>query len=157
MEAEVLYKRNEDNEEIMKDPTKQLQEAYFTLLNGSVVVSGTEIPVFKWLKPGDTTRITIGEVVMDDNSTHDTFMVDARQSVYVMTELSYGDEREVAADICDEVVQLVVPDLSSGLMTMTDFQMVDSYLDSVELFDEENQDSTVYTKELIFKHLIAEK
>ncbi len=157
MEAQVFYKRNEDNEETVKDPTKQLQEAYFILLNGNVAVNGTEIPVFKWLKPGDTTRITMGEVIMDDNSTHTTYMVDARQSVYVMAELSFGDEREIAAQICDEIVQLVVPDVRANIMSMTDFQMVDAWLDSVELFEDENQDSTVYTKELIFKHLIAEK
>jgi len=140
----------------MKDPTKQLQEAYFTLLNGSVVVNGTGIPVFKWDQTGDTTRVTISGLVMDDESTHDTFMCYAYQTIVIQAELSYGDEREVAADICDEVVQLVVRDSTADLMTMTSFQMVDAFLDSNELM-EDNQDSTIFTKELIFKHLIAEK
>jgi hypothetical protein len=41
-------------------------------------------------------------------------------------------------------------------MTMTNFYMMDAWLSSVEVFEEENQDSTVYVKELVFKHTIIE-
>lgn len=138
----------------MKDPTKQLHNAYFELLNGEVAVNGTEIPVFKWYKLGDDTRITIGTTTMEDSSTHDTYILEVQQEIQVQCELRMGDEREVAEDICDEVVQLVVADT---LMVMTDFTMIDAWLSSVEPFEEINQDSTLYKKELVFKHLIAEK
>ena len=138
----------------MKDPTKQLQDAYFTLLNGNVEINGTEIPIYKWSRTADDTRVSIGEVIMDDESTHDTYMLDVRQSIYVQTELNFGDQRETAAQICDEVVQLVVADT---LMVMSDFTMVSVYLDSSEFFENDNTDSTSYIKELVFKHLIAEK
>jgi hypothetical protein len=137
----------------MKDPTKELHDAYFTLLNGQVTVNGTEIPVFKWSKPGEETRITIGTTVMDDNSTHDTYILDVQQEVYVQGDLRFSDERATVEDICNEVVQLVVADT---LMTMTNFYMMDAWLSSVEVFEEENQDSTVYVKELVFKHTIIE-
>lgn len=137
----------------MKDPTKQLHDAYFNLLNGSVVVNGTGIPVFKWSKPGEETRVTIGTTIMDDMSTHDTYILDVQQEIYVQGDLRFSDERSVVEDICDEVVQLVVADT---LMTMTDFYMMDAWLSSVEVFEEENQDSTVYVKELVFKHTIIE-
>lgn len=138
----------------MKDPTKQIQNAYFALLNGSVEVNGTEIPVFKWPKTGDSTRVTIGSTVMEDDSTHDTYMLEVQQEILIQANLRMKDEREVANDISDAVVQLVV---ATTLMTMDDFDMVHAELSSVEPFEIEEQDSTLLIKELVFKHLIAEK
>lgn len=138
----------------MKDPTKQLHDAYYSLLDGNVFVNNTEIPVHEWYKQGDGTGITIGVTTMDDASTHDTYIMEVQQEVLIQYALRFNDERDAAEQVSDEVVQLVVADT---LMTMTSFDMVHAELSSVEVFEEVNQDNTSYRKELVFKHLIAEK
>lgn len=138
----------------MKDPTRQLHNAYYDLLQGAVVVNHTTIPVYKWYKPTEDTAIFIGMTTMEDVSSHDTYILEVQQEVYIQYKLRVDDERDAAEDISDEVVQLVVAEV---LMTMTDFDMISAELTSVESFDEQSTDSTIYKKELIFKHLIAEK
>jgi len=138
----------------MKDPTRQLHNAYYDLLQGAVVVNHTTIPVYKWYKPIDDTAIFIGLTTMEDRSTHDTYIMDVQQEIYIQYKLRMDDERDTAEDISDEVVQLVV---AETLMTMSDFDNIYVELSSVESFDEETTDSTIYKKELIFKHIIAEK
>ncbi len=139
----------------MKDVSKQLHDAYFTLLNGNVVVNGTEIPVFKWAQSGSSTRITIGEVALEDESSKDTYITEAQQAIYIQGDLRIKDERDVLENISDAVVQLVIV-TSTSLMTLTDFDMVTAELAAVDTFEPEAQDSTVFIKELIFKHLITE-
>lgn len=138
----------------MKDPTKELHNAYFDLLERSVEVNSTKIPVYKWYRPIDDTAIFIGLTTMDDASSHDTYILEVQQEIYIQYKLRMADERETAEDIADEIVQLVV---AETLMTMTNFDMISAELSSVESFDDESTDSTIYRKELIFKHLIAEK
>ena len=139
----------------MKDPTKQLHDAYFTLLNGNVSVNGTEIPVFKWAQSGSSTRVTVGEAVLDDESSKDTYITEVMQTIYIQADLRIKDERDVAENISDAVCQLVVV-TSTSLMTLTDFDMVTAELAAVDTFEPSEQDSTLFIKELVFKHLITE-
>lgn len=140
----------------MKDPTSELHDAYFTLLNGNVSISGTEIPVYKWEKPGNETRVEIAATVMEDASTKDTYIMEVSQDITIVSSLRIpgADERSIADQISSEVVQLVVADT---LMTLTSFDMLNASLTGSEVFEDETYDSTTYRKELTFKHLIAQK
>ena len=137
----------------MKDPTSELHDAYFTLLNGNVAVNGTEIPVFKWEKPGNDTRIEIATTTMEDISTKDTYIMEVLQDITIVSSMRAPDERSVADSISSEVTQLVVADV---LMTMDSFTMHSATLTAAEVFEDESYDSTTYRKELTFKHLITE-
>jgi len=139
----------------MKDPTSELHDAYFTLLNGGVSVSGTAIPVYKWEKPGNETRIEIATTTMEDTSTKDTYITEVLQDITIVSSLRMpgSDERTIADEISSKVVQLVVADT---LMTMSSFDMLDATLSASEVFEDENYDNTTYRKELTFKHLIVE-
>jgi hypothetical protein len=139
----------------MKDPTSELHDAYFTLLNGGVSVSGTAIPVYKWEKPGNETRIEIATTTMEDASTKDTYITEVLQDITIVSSLRMpgSDERTIADEISSKVVQLVVADT---LMTMSSFDMLDATLSASEVFEDENYDNTTYRKELTFKHLIVE-
>jgi hypothetical protein len=139
----------------MKDPTSELHDAYFTLLNGGVVINGTAIPVYKWEKPGNETRVEIATTTMEDASSKDTYITEVLQDITIVSSLRIqgGDERSIADQISSEVVQLVVADT---LMTMSSFDMLNAELTASEVFEDENYDNTTYRKELTFKHLIVE-
>jgi len=137
----------------MKDPTSELHTAYFNLLGGSVFINGTEIPVYKWEKPGNDTRIEIATTTMNDDSTSDTYILEVLQDVTIVSSLRMTDERQVADDISNEVCQLVVADT---LMTMDSFYMISATLTAAEVFEDESYDNTTYRKELTFKHIIIE-
>jgi len=137
----------------MKDPTSELHDAYFTLLNGAITISGTEIPVYKWEKPGNETRIEIATTAMEDASTRDTYITEVLQDITIISSMRTPDERSVADDISSQVTQLVVADT---FVTMDTFYILDTTLTGSEVFEDENYDNTTYRKELTFKSLIVE-
>jgi hypothetical protein len=137
----------------MKDPTSELHEAYYTLLNGNVTVNGTEIPVYKWEKPGNETRIEIATTTLTDDSSQDTYILEVLQDVTIVSSLRAPDERQVADDISSEVCELVIADT---LMTMDSFDMLLASLTASEVFEDESYDNTTYRKELTFRHLIVQ-
>ena len=138
----------------MKDPTSELHTSYFNLLNGAVSVNGTEIPVYKWEKPGNETRVEIATTTMEDASSKDTYILEVLQDITIVSSLRIPDERTVADQISNEVTQLVV---SKVLMTMDSFEMLNASLTGAEVFEDETYDNTTYRKELTFKHIIVEK
>lgn len=138
----------------MKDPTSELHDAYFDLLNGSVSVSGTEIPVYKWEKPGNETRIEISTTTMEDASTKDTYIMDVLQDITIVSSMRVPDERSVADNISSQVTQLIVADT---FVSMDSFQVLDTTLTASEVFEDESFDNTTYRKELTFKSLIVQK
>ena len=138
----------------MKDPTSELHDAYFELLNGSVSISGTEIPVYKWEKPGNETRIEIATTTMDDISTKDTYITEVLQDITIVSSMRVPDERSVADNISSQVVQLIVADT---FVTMDSFDILDTTLTGAEVFEDESYDNTTYRKELTFKSMIVEK
>jgi hypothetical protein len=137
----------------MKDPTSELHEAYYTLLNGQVTINGTEIPVYKWERPGNETRIEIATTTLSDESSKDSYILEVLQDVTIVSSLRISDERQVADDISSEVCELVVSDT---LMTMTSFDMLTASLTASEVFEDESYDNTTYRKELTFRHLIVQ-
>ena len=137
----------------MKDPTSELHTAYYDLLSGSVSISGTEIPVYKWEKPGNETRIEIATTTMADDSSNDTYILEVLQDITIVSSLRMPDERQVADDISNLVCQLVVADT---LMTMDSFYIISATLTAAEVFEDESYDNTTYRKELTFKHIIIE-
>jgi hypothetical protein len=137
----------------MKDPTSELHEAYYTLLNGNVTVNGTEIPVYKWERPGNETRIEIASTTLTDDSSKDTYILEVLQDVTIVSSLRISDERQVADDISSEVCELVIADT---LMTMDSFDMLLASLTGSEVFEDESYDNTTYRKELTFRHLIVQ-
>lgn len=151
----VLQERTEKDKEIMKDPTSELHDAYFELLNGGVYINGTPIPVYKWEKPGNETRVEIATTTMEDASTKDTYIMEVLQDITIVSSLRIpgSDERTVADQISSEVVQLVVADT---MMAMDSFDMLNATLTGSEVFEDESYDNTTYRKELTFKHLIVE-
>ena len=138
----------------MKDPTSELHDAYFELLNGNVSISGTEIPVYKWEKPGNETRIEIATTTMDDISTKDTYITEVLQDITIVSSMRMPDERSVADSISSQVVQLIVADT---FVTMDSFNILDTTLTGSEVFEDESYDNTTYRKELTFKSMIVEK
>lgn len=138
----------------MKDPTSELHDAYFELLDGNVSINGTGIPVYKWERPGDETRIEIASTVMEDQSTQDTYLMEVLQDITIVSGMRVNDERQVTDDISNEVTQLVVADT---FMTMDNFIIHDITLNAAELFEDSSYDHTIYRKELTFKHKIEEK
>lgn len=137
----------------MKDPTSELHDAYYTLLNGNVTVNGTEIPVYKWERPGSEMRIEIATTTLEDNSSKDTYIMNVLQDITIVSSLRIADERQVADDIANEVVQLVVADT---FMTMDSFTMLNATLESSEAFEDAGYDATTYRKDLTFRHIIVE-
>jgi len=138
----------------MKDPTSELHEAYYNLLNGQVTISGTEIPVYKWERPGNETRIEIASTTLTDDSSKDTYILEVLQDVTIVSSLRISDERQVADEISSEVCELVV---AETLMTMDSFDMLLASLTASEVFEDESYDNTTYRKELTFRHLIVQK
>jgi hypothetical protein len=138
----------------MKDPTSELHEAYYTLLNNAVFVNGTTVPVYKWEKPGNETRIEIATTTLTDQSSKDTYVLEVLQDITIVSSLRMNDERQTADDISTEVCELVVADT---LMTMTSFDVITASLTASEVFEDESYDNTTYRKELTFRHLIAQK
>lgn len=137
----------------MKDPTSELHNAYFELLNGAVSINGTQIPVYTWEKPGNETRVEIAATLMEDASTKDSYIMEVSQDITIVSSLRIPDERSVADLISNEVVKLVVADT---LMTMDSFNMLNASLTGAEVFEDETYDNTTYRKELTFKHIIVE-
>jgi len=138
----------------MKDPTSELHEAYFTLLNGSVSVNGTEIPVFKYEKAGNDTRIEISRTTIEDKSTKTSYMLDVLQDITIISSLKMQDQRSVADDISNSLVQLVTATVP---IVMASFYTIgEATLESVDVFEDESYDNTTYRKELTFKHIVIE-
>jgi hypothetical protein len=137
----------------MKDPTSELHEAYYTLLNGKVTVNAIQIPVYKWERPGNETRIEIASTTLTDDSSKDTYILEVLQDVTIVSSLRISDERQVADEISSAVCELVVADT---LMTMTSFDMLSASLTASEVFEDESYDNTTYRKELTFRHLIVQ-
>jgi len=138
----------------MKDPTSEIRDAYFTLLNGNVTVSGTAVPVYKWERPGDETRIEIMTATMDDDSTKDSYILNVAQEISVVSATQFDDQREISDEISSQVCELVTADT---LMTMDSFVMHSATLSSTEVFEEVGFDNTLYRKDLVFEHKIEQK
>ena len=134
----------------MKDPKKQLQTEYFTLL------SALDTPVYDFVpEDPDYPYIRLGEYTESDYSDKSSFGEDLTITVQVVDRVGgSGGSRAALFDVVDEVKQKIrsrpVP------FTLTDFNVITSTVDNETTFRELSDTHLYFNTNIRFRHLIEQ-
>lgn len=140
-----------------KDPTTELQVAYYTLLNNNVTLSGTPVSVYDEVPANGTyPHIQFNATTLTDNSTKSTFMDDVTFSLSVVDRFSLDNgTRSKINSIVNQVKQIIrarpVP------FNLTNFNVLTSVLDNDVMRKEKSDTYTYFIREIRFRHIIEEK
>tara|TARA_Y100001937_G_C7113160_1_gene328795 strand:+ start:328 stop:756 length:429 start_codon:yes stop_codon:yes gene_type:complete len=141
----------------MKIPSKLLQQAYYSTLNGNVSYGGSNVPVFDVVPPTqDYPYIQLVNTTISSQGTKSSFMTEAIVDVDVVTgfEGAFGGKSQ-AFDIGDTVTGLIVTRAQS-YFSLSGFHCFISELDSSAILEEFSETHTLYIHKLSYRHLIQE-
>ena len=140
----------------MKLPSKQVQIAYYTALNGNVTYNSAEVPVYDVVPTASSyPYIVLGDQIINDRpSTKDSFITDVTMQVDVVTgfEGNYGGKSQmydISSDVTD-IIRTRVP------LSLTGFTMITSTLDLASIIVEQTDTHILYINRIRFRHLIQE-
>jgi hypothetical protein len=141
----------------MKLPSKQLQIAYYTALNGNITYGGSNVPVYD-VVPQDATYpyiVLADQVVTDRPTTKDSYITDVIMQVDVVTgfEGAYGG-KSMMYDISDSVIDIIRT--RAPYISLTGFNLFKSTLDIASVIVNETETHILYINRIRFRHLIEE-
>lgn len=141
----------------MKLPSKQLQIAYYTALNGNITYGGSNVPVYDVVpQDADYPYIVLADqIVTDRPSTKDSYISDVIMQVDVVTgfEGAYGG-KSMMYDISDSVIDIIRT--RAPYISLTGFNLFKSTLDIASLVTNETETHILYINRIRFRHLIEE-
>ena len=141
----------------MKLPSKQLQTAYYSALNGNVTYGGNIVPVYDVVPDGvDYPYIVLADqIVTDRPSTKDSYISDVLMQVDIVTgfEGAYGG-KSMMYDISDSVTNIIRT--RAPYLSITGFNLFKSTLDIASLITQQTDTHILYINRIRFRHLIEE-
>lgn len=142
----------------MNLPSKLLQQAYYTALNGQITYNGSPVPVYDVVPPGtDYPYIVLGpQTVVEENLNNDTRIMGVTAEVDVVTGFdgSFGGKSQ-ANDIADAIVNRLRK-TPGNYLSLSGFLIITTQLDSSLTLQEQTETHTLYVNKLRFRHKIQD-
>ena len=143
----------------MKDPSQVLQSAYDSTLTGAVTVNSTAVPVYDRVPSGaQFPYIKLGGKDVRDVSDKASFASEVYFDVIVVTGFTTTtDGKDQAYDISNQVMQLIRPLGSSGIIDLSpDFKALGISVEKTEDTEEDLGTHYEIRRLLKFKNLIQQ-
>ncbi len=136
----------------MANPTDELRKAYFTALEGNIIVNAIEVPIYDGMNPYGTDELFIvlseRDAVQQDGKNcfnyQCTFLVDC-----IVKNSNFGYATSEA--IANEVLTLINSDI---ILTMNNFQMASTEVTSKFNLSALNEDDNVFRTLIRFSHIL---
>lgn len=141
----------------MNLPSKELQRAYYTALNGNITYNGSVVPVYDLVPTGaDYPFIHLGDQIVRENGTKDSFISDVIMQVDIVTgfEAGFGGKAQMY-DIADLVSRVIVERVPS-VLSLSGFNLFKSQLDVSSFLEDQTDTHILYINRIRFRHLIQQ-
>lgn len=141
----------------MNLPSKELQRAYYTALNGNITYNGSVVPVYDLVPTGaDYPFIHLGDQIVRENGTKDSFISDVIMQVDIVTgfEAGFGGKAQMY-DIADLVSRAIVERVPS-VLSLSGFNLFKSQLDVSSFLEDQTDTHILYINRIRFRHLIQQ-
>lgn len=142
----------------MNIPSKLLQQAYFTALNGQISYSGSVVPVYDVVPPKTNyPYIVLGsQSLAEDRFNNDKRITSVVMDVDVVTGFdgSFGGKSQ-AYDISDSVVNRIRK-TPGNYLSLSGFFIITAVLENSFILQEQNETHTLYVNKLRFRHIIQQ-
>lgn len=141
----------------MNLPSRLLQVAYYSALNGNVSYGGSAVPVYDMVPPtANYPFIVLGsQNVIESNFNSDKRITEVVFDVDVVTGFEAGGGKSQAYDISDTVIGLIRK-TPGQYLSLSGFVMVTAVLESTVTLQEQSETHILYINKLRFRHLIQE-
>ena len=141
----------------MKLPSRLLQVAYYTALNGNVSYGGSAVPVYDFVRPSAIYPFIVlgSQNVIESNYNTDKRITEVVFDVDVVTGFEAGGGKSQCYDISDTVIGLIRK-TPGNYLSLSGFVMVTAVLESAVILQEQTETHILYINKLRFRHLIQE-
>lgn len=141
----------------MKSPSKELQTAYFTALNGNISYGGDNVPVYD-VVPNNVAYPYIhlqDQIVNVQPQTKDTYITEVIFQIDIVTgfEGAYGGKSQ-AYDISNDVMDTIIN--RGSYLSLTNFNLFQCSLDLSSMVTTQTDTHILYINRIRFRNLIEE-
>lgn len=136
----------------MRDFNKPLRKAIVTLLNNNLTYNSANVPVFdqKVKKGADNTfYVVIANISSNNTSTIHQWGRNMLFVLDIVTKTADTVSTSIADGIAEQILQLMMPDLTSNGLSQTNFQYINCQLDSDRYLDMQLNPTTAMVRRLL--------